>query len=76
MKTTITNITRTVAIVATIITAATFWSDWLIKEIFNKDINNWIIAAAYLILCIATPKSLQGLPYFVMVVATLYVWIA
>ena len=75
MKTIITTITATAAIVAIIVTAATYWCDWLIKEILNKDINNWIIAAAYLILCHTTPKSLRGLPLFVMVVATVYVWV-
>jgi tetrahydromethanopterin S-methyltransferase subunit C len=73
--TTITTITATAATVAIIVTAATYWGDWLIKEILNKDINNWIIAAAYLILCITTPKSLRGLPLLIMAVATVYVWV-
>lgn len=74
MKEIIATVTIFTAIFATIVTACTFWGDWLIKEILNKDINNWLIAAAYLILCLATPEKLRGLPFFVMVIATLYVW--
>ena len=75
MKEIIATVTIFIAICATIVTACTFWGDWLIKEILNKDIDNWLIAAAYLILCSVTPEKLRGLPIFVMVVATLYVWI-
>ena len=74
MKEIIAIVTTFIVICAIIVTASTFWGDWLIKEILNKDINNWLIAAAYLILCLATPEKLRGLPIFVMVVATLYVW--
>ena len=75
MKEIIATVITFIAICATIVTACTFWGDWLIKEILNKDINNWLIAAAYLILCLATPEKLRGLPLLIMVVATLYVWI-
>lgn len=55
--------------------AQVFWADWIVKEIYNKDINNWIILGSLLLLALATPKALNGVFFLAMVVSTIYIWV-
>lgn len=55
--------------------AQVFWADWIVKEIYNKDINNWIILGSLLLLALATPKALNGIFFLVMAASTIYIWV-
>ena len=70
--------TTTVAIIAlTYIVAITlqiFWCDWIIQSIYNKDINNWLLLAILSVIALLTPRSLNGIICFSMMIATAYIW--
>jgi hypothetical protein len=55
--------------------AQVFWADWIVKEIYNKDINNWIILGSLLLLALATPKALNGVFFLAMAASTIYIWV-
>lgn len=61
-------------LIALIIIAQVFWTDWIVKEIYNKDINNWMIFLSLVIIALFTPKALSGLTCLMMVMATVYIW--
>lgn len=64
-----------IALIAICTIAQVFWVDWIIQNIFHKDINNWAILGSLVLLALATPKALNGVFFLVMVVSTLYIWI-
>ena len=64
-----------IALIAICTIAQVFWVDWIIQNIFHKDINNWTILGSLVLLALATPKALNGVFFLVMVVSTLYIWI-
>ena len=65
-----------IVIVITIILAFTvsvFWADWIVKELFNKDINNWLILAGVIVTSLCIPRALNGILTLAMVVASFYI---
>ena len=55
--------------------AQVFWADWIIQNIFHKDINNWVILGSLLLLALATPKALNGVFFLAMAASTIYIWV-
>lgn len=53
-----------------------FWADWIIKNVYNKDINNWSILGVMILLALIMPKSLKALPFTVLLLHTVYIWVA
>lgn len=64
-----------IALVAVIYYLCVIWADWVIKSIWDKDINNWLILAAFLVLGLFTPKSLRGWPMLLVAIGTVYIWV-
>jgi hypothetical protein len=65
-----------IVIVITIILALTvsvFWADWIVKELFNKDINNWVILVGVIVTSLFIPRALSGILSLAMVVASFYI---
>ena len=50
-----------------------YWADWIIKAIFHRDINNWMILISLFTIALFTPKALSGLTVLAMVVSTAYI---
>jgi len=63
-----------VPILAILFIAQVYWADWIVKEIFHRDINNWMILISLFTIALFTPKALGGLTVFAMVVSTAYIW--
>ena len=65
-----------IVIVITIILALTvsvFWADWIVKELFVKDINNWLLLGGLLAIGLCIPRALNGILSLSMVIASLYI---
>jgi hypothetical protein len=50
-----------------------FWADWIIKELYDKDINNWLLLGGLIVTSLCIPKSLSGLLTLAMVIASFYI---
>jgi hypothetical protein len=61
----------TLTVVLSIISV--FWADWIIKELFDKDINNWLLLGGLIVTSLCIPKSLRGLLTLAMVIASFYI---
>jgi hypothetical protein len=58
-------------VVLTIISV--FWADWIIRELYTKDINNWLILAGVIVTSLCIPRALSGILTLAMVVASFYI---
>jgi hypothetical protein len=56
-----------------LITVSVFWADWIIKELFAKDINNWLLLGGLLAIGLCIPRALNGILSLSMVIASLYI---
>ena len=67
--------TATVTILLTIacVIFARVSADLIIKELFVKDINNWLLLLGLIATSLCIPRSLNGILSLAMVVATLYI---
>jgi hypothetical protein len=69
--------TTITAIIALVIVplaiASVFWADWIIKELFNKDINNWLILIGLCVIDLCIPRALTGLLTLSMIIASMYI---
>jgi len=50
-----------------------FWADWIIRELYDKDINNWLILAGVIVTSLCIPRALNGILSLAMVVASFYI---
>ena len=50
-----------------------FWADWIVKELFNKDINNWLLLVGLCVISLCIPRALSGILTLAMVVASFYI---
>jgi hypothetical protein len=62
-----------ILLTALLTAVSVFWADWIIRELFNKDINNWLILAVKLIISLFIPRALSGLLTLVYIVASFYI---
>ena len=62
-----------ILLTALLTTVSVFWADWIIRELFNKDINNWLILAGVIVTSLFIPRALSGLLTLVYVVASFYI---
>ena len=62
-----------IALTVVLTAISVFWADWIIKELFAKDINNWILLGGLLVTSLCIPKSLSGLLTLAMVIASFYI---
>jgi hypothetical protein len=56
-----------------LITVSVFWADWIVKELFAKDINNWLLLGGLLAISLCIPRALNGILSLSMVIASLYI---
>jgi hypothetical protein len=62
-----------IALTVVLTAISVFWADWIIRELYDKDINNWLILAGVIVTSLCIPKSLSGLLTLAMVVASFYI---
>ena len=49
------------------------WASWVLHEMFHKHYTNWQIFAALFVIALFTPKQMQGIIAFVLLLCTLYI---
>jgi len=52
------------------------WADWAINKIFNKDFHNLKIFVCMCVVEILSPKALQGITTIILILMTLYIFLA
>ena len=62
-----------IALTVVLTAISVFWADWIIRELYDKDINNWLILAGVIVTSLCIPKSLSGLLTLAMVIASFYI---
>jgi hypothetical protein len=62
-----------IALTVVLTAISVFWADWIIRELYDKDINNWLILAGVIVTSLCIPKSLSGILTLAMVVASFYI---
>jgi hypothetical protein len=62
-----------IALTVVLTAISVFWADWIIRELYDKDINNWLILAGVIVTSLCIPKSLSGILTLEMVVASFYI---
>lgn len=62
-----------ILLTALLTTISVFWADWIIKELFNKDINNWVILVGVIVTSLFIPRALSGLLTLVHIAASFYI---
>jgi hypothetical protein len=50
-----------------------FWADWIVKELYDKDINNWLLLGGLLATSLCIPRALSGILTLTMVIASFYI---
>ena len=51
------------------------WTDWAIREIFKKDINDFLIYVALCVIEAVMPKPMKGITLPILILMTLYVYL-
>lgn len=62
-----------IALTVVLTAISVFWADWIIRELYTKDINNWLILAGVIVTSLCIPKSLSGILTLAMVIASFYI---
>jgi hypothetical protein len=62
-----------IALTVVLTTISVFWADWIIRELYDKDINNWLILAGVIVTSLCIPRALSGILTLAMVVASFYI---
>ena len=65
-----------IALMTALIWFQVWWADWVVQSLFHKDYNNWLILAVLFVFEILTPDLLRGLTSILLLLSTLYIWIA
>jgi hypothetical protein len=52
----------------------TLWADYQLNVIFDKDLSFWAIFGSLFLIALVTPKKLNGLTLFALVIGQLYIW--
>lgn len=68
--------TAAVALVVVMVWFQVWWADWVVQSLFNKDYNNWLILAVLIVFEILTPSRLRGFGSTILLLSTIYIWIA
>jgi hypothetical protein len=62
-----------IALTVVLTAISVFWADWIIRELYDKDINNWLILAGVIVTSLCIPRALSGILTLAMVVASFYI---
>jgi hypothetical protein len=68
--------TIAVVLLVAIVWFQVWWADWVVQSLFNKDYNNWLILAVLFAFEILTPDRLRGFGSTILLLSTIYIWIA
>jgi hypothetical protein len=62
-----------IALTVVLTAISVFWADWIIRELYDKDINNWLILAGVIVTSLCIPRALSGILTLAMVIASFYI---